>query len=172
MSEEMQKVADIHQPSRADLKRARIWQERRQRKMNEGVPEDMVDQVLAREDYDRLPVEEKLRRHESFVAGGIERLAQEMTNLHHNDSVLAEAMDMNFKAMSKMLEKLGIPREEQQVFMQQAIEEVTKEREERQAAHAAEATRVAEARARQAAAAGVNAGGDASPPPEATSFGG
>lgn len=109
-------------------KRYRQHMERRQRLINSGTPEDKVDQQMAQEDYNAMPPEKKIARLEQIIQGTFQQFAQELANLRHNDGVLADAMDLNFKAFSRMLAKLGLPVEEHKAFMQQAQQEMVEER--------------------------------------------
>jgi hypothetical protein len=59
----------------------------------------------------------------------MQHLAQEMVNLRHNDQVLADAMDLNFRAVAKALELAGIPLDKQQEIIKLAQEEIQKDRE-------------------------------------------
>lgn len=115
-------------------KRYRQHMERRQRLINSGTPEDKVDQQMAQEDYAAMPPEKKIARLEQIIQGTFQQFAQELANLRHNDGVLADSMDLNFKAFSKMLIKLGLPLEEHREFMQQAQNEIAQERQAEMAA--------------------------------------
>lgn len=118
--------------SKIDQKRRQIYLDRRNRKLKEGVPENMVDQVLAREDYERLPVEAKLQRMEGMVRGVFGQIAEDVQSLRKNDATIAEAMDVNFRALGKALNRLGIGAEEQRALMQETVDEMRAEFEAKQ----------------------------------------
>lgn len=152
--------------TRIEEKRRRIYFERRQRAINKGVPVEQVDAVLAREDFERLPLEERVHH---MVDAAFRKLAEEMVALQYNDQLLSAAMDVNFRAMAKMLEKLGLPRDQQLTLLAEAKEDIEKEQKGREEAAAA-ATAAAEATAMKDAT--EKAGEPLPPPEEATIFGG
>jgi hypothetical protein len=123
--------------SKIDMKRRQIYMDRRNRKMKEGVPENLVDQVLAREDYERLPAEAKIQRLESMVRGVFDQIFMDVRALRKNDSVIAEAMDVNFRALGKALVKLGVGPDDQRALMQEAHDEIKAEQLAKEAAKAA-----------------------------------
>jgi hypothetical protein len=109
-------------------KRQQIYMDRRNRLLASGVPADKVDMSLAAEDYHNLSDSQKIKRLEGILSSTFQNFAKELNNLRHNDTVLADAMDVNFKAFSKMLVKVGVPLEEQQTFIQDAQKEMNEER--------------------------------------------
>jgi hypothetical protein len=173
--------------SKIELKRMRAYQERRQRLINKGVAPDKVDMVLAAEDYANMPVPEKLKRLEGILQNSFQQVAIEMANLRHNDGVLADAMDLNFKSFAKMLVKLGIPLEDQGKIIAETEKEMAEERR-KQSETASKAAQAAQENIEQAKAEealkkaeqpiltgpeGVDANGSPIPPPDgATVFGG
>lgn len=159
--------------SKIQLKKMQQYQERRRRMINKGVPEAQVDAVIAREDYEKLPVADKLKRMEGFIASALGQLGQEMTNLRHNDQVLSEAMDVNFTAIARALVKLGISNEEQKAIIDAVNEELEQAAQRRQeAAKKAHEEAQKKAAADDLAAQAEPAGEPPPPPEEATQFGG
>lgn len=159
--------------SKMQMKKIQQYQERRRRLINKGVPEAQVEAVIAREDYEALPVAEKLKRLEGFVASALGQLGQEMSNLRHNDQVLSEAMDVNFTAIARILEKLGVSHDDQRKILDAVNEEI-----EAAAQRRMEAAKKAQEEAKKKAAtddlaAQAEPSGEPPPPPaEATTFGG
>jgi hypothetical protein len=111
-----------------------------------GLPEEAiaehVETILQREEYDKLPLDQKVARLEAMVVRGFQGIANEMRNLQHNDFELADAMDVNFRGLGKVLAQLGVSPEDQQKIMEAARADIEKER-----ADQAEAQRKAQAAA-------------------------
>lgn len=153
--------------SKIDVKRMQIYQQRRERHIAAGVPPDKVDETIAREDYERLPPDGKIRRIETAFANYSRAVAKEMKDLEHNDTILADSMDVNFRAIAKMLVALGMPLEKQREFLELAKEEMKAELAAREAARN---TRIAQPGDMSGT---LTQSGEAPPPPEeATVFGG
>lgn len=179
-------VVTPRKPSKIELKRQQQYMERRKRLINKGVPEDQVDRAIVEEDYRNLPVEQKFERFASAMNGAVQSLAKDIMGLRHNDGVLADAMDLNFKAVARALVKAGVPLELQGEIIKQAEIELRAERqkqfEEQQAAARAQAEARAQSSEQKVAAELAKAEGKeltpeapppAEPPPEgATTFGG
>lgn len=127
MSEELQQ--ETRKPTKHELKKAQWYQERRQRLLNKGVPEDQVDLVIAREDYEALPVEKKIRRLESMIQGLAQGASQDINGLVENDKLMADAYDINIRACRKLFQKLGITSEEFQAISEQVEAEFIAEKE-------------------------------------------
>ena len=167
-------------------KQVKAHMERRQRLINKGVPKEKVDMYIAQEDYEKMPLEKKVKRLEQIIQGTFQNFALELHNLRYNDGVLADSMDLNFKAFAKMLVKMGMPLEDHRAFIEEAQREIIEERGKVAEAAAAEAKartekemadnekKVAEEalKAAETAVGGVDANGSPIVPPEATQFGG
>lgn len=148
--------------SKIDEKRRQIYIERRKRAINKGVPEDKVDEHLAREDFEKLPLETRVHH---MIDTAFQRLAQEIVSLQYNDQMLSAAMDVNFRAIAKMLEKLGLPRDQQLVLLKEAKEDIERDLAERKAKEEAQKAEAMKVETEQR--------GEPPPPPEdATVFGG
>lgn len=120
--------------TKIDAKRAQIYQERRRRLLNRGVPEAQVDATLAAEDYRNLPLAERFARFEKMALGALEGLQRDIMSLRHNDSVIAESMDINLRAMSMCLEKAGVSKEAQSDIIKQVDGQLREERAQQAAA--------------------------------------
>jgi len=132
-----QEVATPRKISKLELKRAQIYQERRQRLINRGVPEEKVDATIAAEDYKELPIEEKFDRFEKLMMGALQGMQRDIMALRHNDGVVAEAMDINLQAMARCLEKAGVSREAQSDIIKAVDAEMREAHEKQVAAQAA-----------------------------------
>lgn len=130
----MQDVVPSSNVSKIDHKRAQIYEERRRRLLNRGVPEAQVDAVMAAEDYRNLPLAERFMRFEKMVLGALEGLQRDIISLRHNDSVIAESMDVNLRAMSLCLEKAGVSKEAQSDIIKQVDTQLRQERAQRASA--------------------------------------
>lgn len=111
-------------PNKIELKRQQIYEERRRRLINSGIPEDKVDQTIAAQDYAELPVEKKIQRLEQMLTGSVQALVNDIQALQHNDKVIADALDINMKAMSRCLDKAGISLEDQSRIIAEVAEEL------------------------------------------------
>lgn len=135
---ESQEVATgARKPTKVELKRAQIYQERRARAINNGVPEDKVDATLAAEDYKNSSLEDKFTRFQNLAVHALQGLQQDILNLRHNDTVIADAMDVNLKAMARALEHAGVDIATQQGIMQDVEKELQKEQQMQKAAREA-----------------------------------
>jgi hypothetical protein len=65
----------------------------------------------------------KIDRLEKVVSASLQNIATDITSLQHNDTVLADAMDVNFTAIARILEKLGIPNQELNSVIEQVYAE-------------------------------------------------
>lgn len=166
-------------------KRIKALQERVRRWMNNNPGKTERDAMMAiqQEDYDRMPVEQKIKRLENMLSGAVQQIARDIMTIRHNQFSIADAYDINYRAISKMIHQLGIPLEEHNKFMQAAQIEFETERRvamEKQAqaqkeqavaqAAAAESAKMAE-EAKEAAKPSTETTG-AEPPKDATVFGG
>lgn len=109
---------------------------RRQKLLSEGVPEEKVEQVLAAEEFYRLPIDQRVNallaavnRAQRVYTETIQGLAGEMVALRQNQEAIADAFDINLRAVESHLTTLGITKEVQasvlekvtQVFMQEKM---------------------------------------------------
>ena len=131
--------ADVNQvqqkrPTKLELKRQQIFQERMQRHIAAGKTPEQAFAAVQKEDYERLPVADKVKRLEGLLFGNIQGLAKDLSLLKQNQTSLADVMDVNFRAFEKMLTKLGLPAEEQRKLFEEAEAEVKAELDARRAA--------------------------------------
>lgn len=114
--------------SKLEQKRRQIFEQRVQRHVSSGMNvEDAIARVQ-KEDYDVLPVSEKIKHLEGMLIGNIQKLAEDITLLRQNQTMLANVMDANFKAFDKMLGKLGLSEDERKKLVEEAIMELHAER--------------------------------------------
>lgn len=109
--------------SKREQKKYQQYQERRQRLINDGINEENVDAVIAQQDYTSLPTDKKIQRLEMILRQSFTQIGQDIESLRHNDLMIADAMDINMRSMSKCLTKVGVPLEEQKTI----IEDVQRE---------------------------------------------
>jgi transposase len=114
--------------SKIDEKRQEIFRERVSRKMGEGKTEDQAVNAILREDYNALPLDQKFARLESMVSGTIQSLMSNINTLRQNERVVADAFDINYRAVEKMFKRLGIPEEEQNAIIDECRKNVIAER--------------------------------------------
>lgn len=114
--------------SKIDQKRQRIFQERMQRFMSKGMNPQQAIEAMQREDYDRLPPNEKIRKLEGAIVGNFQAIARDIGILKQNQNDLADVMDVNFRAFEKMLKKLGVEVEDQKALLKEAEDEIRAER--------------------------------------------
>ncbi len=115
-------------PSAMDEKRRKIYLERRQRAIGKGVSEDKVDQVLAEEDYRALPIDKKLERFILSVNQAFRALAGDIQTLQSNNNIIADAFDVNLRAIAICFEKLGLSKEDQGAIIASAVAQAEEER--------------------------------------------
>ena len=157
-------------PTKLEEKRRKIYIDRMQRHMAKGMTAEAAHMKIQEEDYDRLPIEAKLKRLEQACMGAIQRLAQELGSLQNNDQVIADAMDSNFRAITKALVKLGAPGEEQVAFLKEAEEEIKRDRESRQKVVEQHAAAIQAESEKALVEKTINQPGEASVPEGATEF--
>lgn len=151
---------------------------RRDELLAAGIPEDQIDEVLEKEAYDRAPIDQKIVRLERIISGLSNAIAGDMRSLHHNDAAIADAIDLNFKSISLMLESLGISKEKQLEFIVRARSEIDAERAaaDKESADAREKeiieAEAAEMRNRRPSLTGEESPVGADAPEGATTFGG
>ena len=152
-------------PTKLDGKRLDQQEERRRRLVNRGIPVEKIDEVIQREDYERLPMERKVERLEKLLAGYQKSIAQDLMALQANQMALFHTMDVNFTAFEMILAKLGVTPEQQK----EAVLEAQKIIDQKQEA----ARKASEEKANAQAVEGVGVPGEPPTLPEGASvFGG
>jgi len=118
-------------PNAIELKRQKIMRERYQRLVNKGIDPKKIPLMLAEEDYKNKPLDQKFEEYKRLDTAMSRRLAQDINALQYNDGVLADSMEVNFRAFAKMLVKLGLSSEDQKLLVKEAEEEIRAERQHR-----------------------------------------
>lgn len=136
VEEPVEQVSEVRKLSKIDIKRIQAREERRRRLINNGVPADKVDAVMTAEDYKNLPVEQKLERFEKLMSQAMQGLQRDILALRHNDGVIADAMDINLKAMARGLTKAGVSLEQQNDIIREVEQELREEHAKQTAAQA------------------------------------
>lgn len=102
---------------------------RREKLLSDGVSEEQVEQILAAEEFYRLPIDQRvnalmaaINRAQRVYTDTIRELATEMVALRQNQEALADAMDINLRAVEHHLTSLGVTKETQS----SVLEKVTK----------------------------------------------
>lgn len=126
-------LSEVRKMSKIDMKRLQAYEERKRRLINKGVAPDKVDGVIAAEDYANLPVEKKFERLESMVSQVLQGLQRDIMSLRHNDGVIADAMDINLRAVARSLEKAGVTKEQQGEIVKLVEAEIREEQKAQQA---------------------------------------
>lgn len=124
IEEESRVISEPRRLSKAEIKRMRDREERKRRLLNKGVPQDKVDAIMAEEDFRNLSADKKCDRLHSLFATVVKGLQADIMALRHNDSVIADAMDINLKAMSMCLTKAGISSEMQESIIKEVEKEI------------------------------------------------
>jgi hypothetical protein len=124
--------------TKIDEKRAQIFEERVKRWVNnnqdklKGLNEQQVREqaihALHAEDLDKMSPMERVKRLEQIAFQTFNKLATDLSHVEGNQFALADAMDVNFRAMAKMFAKLGIPVEDHNKFMEESKVELEAER--------------------------------------------
>ena len=114
-------------PTKLEKKTNKKREEKKRQLLKQGVPENQIEGVLSRWEYENLPIDQKMTRIEGLVASGFNQIGKDMMALEHNDRQFSDAFDINHRAMSKMFEKLGLSKEDQAEFLQQSHAEVAEE---------------------------------------------
>jgi hypothetical protein len=83
--------------------------------------------ALQREDYEKLPDGEKVKRLESLLSGFMQQVGEDFTNLRNNQFAIADAYEINHRALAKMFVKLGISLEDQGKIIKEAQQEIAAE---------------------------------------------
>jgi hypothetical protein len=123
--------------SKTDFKKEEIFKERMRRHINSGKTPEQAYMAIQKEDYDRMPVGDKLELMRRSFASSLESMAKDVAMLHDNQKSLADVMDINFRAFDKMMVKLGISSEDQATLITEVQAEIVAEREALQAQRAA-----------------------------------
>ena len=116
-------------PTEQQRKEALRHQEHRRRLINQGIPEDQVESHIARERYERLPPDKKVRLLERRLVEIAQGFARDMQTLRQNDRTITELMDINLRTISKIFVRLGVSREDQTALIRETQQEILAEME-------------------------------------------
>jgi hypothetical protein len=156
-----------------EQRKQQILTDRMKRHVAAGKTPEQAYAAIQREDYDRMPVDDKVKRLEGMLVGNIQSLSNDVSMLHKNEKDLADVMDVNFRAFERMMVKLGLPLEEQRKILVEVEAELRAELEARTAARATQQRMAEEEAKKEVLATTVDEPGEAQKAPEgATIFGG
>ena len=108
----------MDKPNKVNAKQQQIYNERARRLINQGVDPSKVDQIIAKEDYERMSPAQKISRLESMIVRTNRGIASDISTITENQRTLADFMDVNFAAFSKILESLGVSKEKQREIVE------------------------------------------------------
>jgi hypothetical protein len=159
--------------SKMQQQKQKIFRDRMQRLTSKGMTPQQAYVALQKEDYERLPVTEKMKRLEATMIGAIQQLGHELQMLQQNDQIIADAMDANFRAITKILTKLGVSAEEQGKLLAESENEIKADRQAKFDARKAEMEKQHEEAKKAEIVKEAPKSGEPEPAPEdATTFGG
>lgn len=101
-----------------ERKKLREREDRKQELLRQGLSNEQIVRVEAEEAYNALPIDKKLRRLEFVIEQAVRQVGNDIQNLRHNDSVLADAMDINFRAVARGLMAAGVTLEKQKEIIE------------------------------------------------------
>lgn len=166
------KQPEPRKPTKQELKRQQIFMDRIKRHMAKGLTFQDAQRAIQKEDYDRMPIAEKVKRLENILAMNLHGMYQDIKLVKSNQDVLADAMDVNFKGFEKILKKLGVSDEERKQLMDEAEAEFKAEREAAIVAAEAKQAKQTEDMQKQEVVDQVDQPGEAQEPADADTFGG
>ncbi len=123
-------VTPISKPKldKMQMKRNQIFMERVRRHINAGMTQEQAIQAIAKEDYAKMPLDQKILRLENMLKGMAKQFSMDNLNLRRNDGAIADAFDINYRAISKMFRMLGLTPEQEKQCSLEAQEEFNKDR--------------------------------------------
>jgi hypothetical protein len=130
-------MSEARRISKVEMKRMQAYEERKRRLINKGMDPSKVDEALATEDYNNLPIERKFERLEKLTSQLFQGLQKDVMALRHNDGVIADAMDINLRAVARSLEKAGVTKEMQGEIIREVETELREEQRRRAEQNAA-----------------------------------
>lgn len=153
--------------NKVEFKKQQIFEERVQRLVAGGMDPEMAAIKIRREDYESLPMAQKLVRLEKMILAFTRDIGGDLANIKHNEDLLSYATDVNTRVVSRCLELAGISKDRQQMI----FEEVQKEFE-AQAAKEKEEAAKQELEQAEKPVQGEDVAAVSEVPQEATVFGG
>lgn len=138
--------------NKRELKARKAREERKVFLKSKGVPEELIEQVLDQEDYNKLPIDQKVARLEQsvgqlqgFISHALRQLSNEMVALRENQEEIADSFDINFKMLEEILVSLNVSEDTQKEILTRTrtafFDEKVKMLEERKKAAEAEAAK-------------------------------
>lgn len=127
-SQEQSTVVDLKNVPKFIQKRMKNLEKRKKELKDKGLSDEEVEQTLAREEYESLPINEKVTRLERMVAETTQNFAKEINNLFYNDQLVADYMDINMRSVARIFAKLNVSVEEQKKITMEVQEELENER--------------------------------------------
>lgn len=109
-------------------KQARQHEEKRRRLINQGVPEDQVEARIAKEKYDNMSADKKIKLLEGMIINSFTQVAHDLSAIRHNEDLVIDSLDINSRVTSKLFQQLGIAPEIIQKMTEEAFEEVQEEK--------------------------------------------
>lgn len=125
-AQEQEQVVDADVPNKVgniDKKRQQILIERIKRKINTGLTQEQALTEIRKEDYNKLPVEKKIRILEQFVAKIFKSISKDIEILMRNDNSIGQSFEINYNAIGKMFKEVGISEERQIEVNKECLEE-------------------------------------------------
>ena len=166
------KAVEPRKPTKLELKRQQIFQDRMKRKISDGLTPEQAYAAIQKEDWERLPADKKIAMMQVSFSQSLENVGRDLARLHDNQKDLADVMDVNFRAYGKMFVRLGIPDDEQVKMIKECEDEVRVEREAFLAQQAVKQKAEAEEAQKKELAETVDQPGETKVPDGATVFGG
>ena len=127
--EQTSNVTPIDQPRRQpnanEMRQQKQFEERVRRTMNQfKLTQEQAIKKIQEDDWNDMPLDKKVKRMEALLGNLARQVGGDINTLRSNDAEIADAMDINLRAFTLMLEKLGITIEEQNKFLAQAKLEI------------------------------------------------
>jgi len=111
--------------------------------LKRGIPENLIEQAMAQEEYKALPIDQKLASLEFSVShtqrvinDAFRNLAHEMVILRNNQEEIADAFDINLRVIEKVFIKMGVEDSVQKAILAEVTKEFTEIKEKRKAEEA------------------------------------
>lgn len=120
-------IEEAQKSTKIDQKKQQILVDRMRRHIAAGKTMEQAFAAIQREDYERLPLTDKVKRLEGMLVGNIRGVAQDISTLRQNEKTLADVLDVNFRGFEKMVTRLGLPVEEQRKLLTEAEAEIKAE---------------------------------------------
>lgn len=155
--------------NKIEEKKERIFAERVQRLVAKGKTEEEAALQIRREDYENLPISQKIVRLERMLLSFAREMGEDLQHLRENDWILSRATDINTRVINRCFKLAGVDQERQNAILKEVEEEFRLEEEKAKE----EAVKQEMEAAEKAVPTAENEPAEALPTPEgATVFGG